>query len=811
MPALAFYSDDRLLIYLVASCGADTPTTVGARYAAASSGQISFIEIPNIHGPGTGNVTGPDESLMGELALFSSSDGQHIYGMPFGNPGDILRIPPGGGTPVWDVPPMTKIPPLAHGAYIYAASLWPDGTRQSLVLLASADGKSFIPITIKPPYAVDGTHYLQEPSIIWNAGYWWICYTYGLLSDASGTVFQIIRSPDLVNWTLVTSVSMSSITGVRHVWAPEFFVDDDGTVRVYVTCNTNGTLTDGFVIYETHATNAALTTWSTPVLVTGTGLPSSILDAYMLKSGGTYYLWYKDNVTQYNCYATSTNPTSGFTEIHDGNWTNWGIKSEGPTIIPLPDGTWRAYLQHYENENTPSYTTTQWWSEALALSGPWSAKTQVVTPWPIMRGTVLRVTDPDALGMLLAATAQAPGGRWMEGTGDVGVVLNAGINAAAGNQKSYLDLQLNGVSKAVLKVDEGTSGSPLELNVPLKNTVADGTPPLQLTSKSLIVNLNSEMLGGKKLAELTLSALGDLVLTGLTNGQILKWDTATSKWVNTTLPAGNAHIIQDEGVDLTPQARLDFQGAGVTATDDTPNGKTIITIPGGGAGSGDVVGPAGATNGHLVVFDGATGKLVKDGGAVPSGSGSDYMAARTKPTLASFTWFNQGLATVVDEADGLFMDAPALAGDNVKMLLKTIGRTSWSCTACFYPISFPINYVGFGLVLYESSTQKICGVIGESGANLIAKRWTNPTTFNINSKTIATDYGYLSKITWMRIRGDATNIYYDFSPDGIHWLLLNTESKTGFLTGGPSHFGVAVSASNANYPSDIRWLHWSET
>lgn len=38
------------------------------------------------------------------------------------------------------------------------------------------------------------------------------------------------------------------------------------------------------------------------------------------------------------------------------------------------------------------------------------------------------------------------------------------------------------------------------------------------------------------------------------------------------------------------------------------------------AGTGDVVGPAGAIDGHIAVFDGATGKLLKDGGT--SGSGT---------------------------------------------------------------------------------------------------------------------------------------------------------------------------------------------
>jgi hypothetical protein len=54
-------------------------------------------------------------------------------------------------------------------------------------------------------------------------------------------------------------------------------------------------------------------------------------------------------------------------------------------------------------------------------------------------------------------------------------------------------------------------------------------------------------------------------------------------------------------------------GTGANPAWDTPSG------------SGDVVGPSSATDGHLAVFDGATGKLIKDGGAVPSaGSGGSF-------------------------------------------------------------------------------------------------------------------------------------------------------------------------------------------
>jgi hypothetical protein len=54
---------------------------------------------------------------------------------------------------------------------------------------------------------------------------------------------------------------------------------------------------------------------------------------------------------------------------------------------------------------------------------------------------------------------------------------------------------------------------------------------------------------------------------------------------------------------------------------------SFATPPGGGAGSGDVVGPSSSADGHLAVFDGLTGKLIKDGGAVPAGGGDVYGAA----------------------------------------------------------------------------------------------------------------------------------------------------------------------------------------
>ena len=48
---------------------------------------------------------------------------------------------------------------------------------------------------------------------------------------------------------------------------------------------------------------------------------------------------------------------------------------------------------------------------------------------------------------------------------------------------------------------------------------------------------------------------------------------------------GGGHVIEDEGTPLTQRANMNFVGAGVTVTD--AGGKTVVTIPSGGAGVSD--------------------------------------------------------------------------------------------------------------------------------------------------------------------------------------------------------------------------------
>lgn len=65
--------------------------------------------------------------------------------------------------------------------------------------------------------------------------------------------------------------------------------------------------------------------------------------------------------------------------------------------------------------------------------------------------------------------------------------------------------------------------------------------------------------------------------------------------------AGNGHVIEDEGTPLTQRANLNFVGAGVSAAD--AGGKTVVTIPDGGAGKLDLTDFSTLVDAAPVVFD----------------------------------------------------------------------------------------------------------------------------------------------------------------------------------------------------------------
>jgi len=135
-------------------------------------------------------------------------------------------------------------------------------------------------------------------------------------------------------------------------------------------------------------------------------------------------------------------------------------------------------------------------------------------------------------------------------------------------------------------------------------------------------------------------------VTSITKTIYVITDNSTVR-VTTIQPSPSQRPIQfqDESVNLGTKGTVEtinFTGSGVTAS---RNGNNISVSVTSGGGSGDVVGPSSAVNNNIVLFDGTTGKLIKDGGSgIPSLSNlSDCIWILSSPT-ASTAITNQPVA-----------------------------------------------------------------------------------------------------------------------------------------------------------------------
>lgn len=97
---------------------------------------------------------------------------------------------------------------------------------------------------------------------------------------------------------------------------------------------------------------------------------------------------------------------------------------------------------------------------------------------------------------------------------------------------------------------------------------------------------------------------------------------------------------------------------------DTQTAYWLRLAAKGDTGSGDVTGPASSTNNNVAVFDGTTGKVIKQGTA-----GTDFVAPGTATTFTADQTFNSTRLKLAGSSSGTAtLNAPAAAGTNTYTL-----------------------------------------------------------------------------------------------------------------------------------------------
>lgn len=287
--------------------------------------------------------------------------------------------------------------------------------EQKLRVLNSTNAASFQGYERGIAYTPPSGNNLRDPSIIFYRGRYLLCHTTGDFGAVN--YFSVLTSTDANTWTHLTNVSMAAIGDVRWTWAPEWFLDDDGSLHVFVSASMTEQISTKHKIYELHPLDPDdLTHWSVPVPVTGdAAFPPwtddevgrvGAYDPYIVKRGDAYWIFFFNSRSSYIELACSTNSLTGpYEPVKTGNWQGIGSYKEGPTVIYLGGNRWRmiyadairSYLSYIDSTNN-----WQTWTPPQQLSLP-----DAPTNFTVNHGTL--IIPPGGLELDLKATTQEAG------------------------------------------------------------------------------------------------------------------------------------------------------------------------------------------------------------------------------------------------------------------------------------------------------------------------------------------------------------------------------------------------------------------
>lgn len=259
--------------------------------------------------------------------------------------------------------PLLSPVAIAADTPSYVLTSFINGDARSMSVYRSTDATHFTlekAEAFKPPQGL-----LRDPSIIRHKdGWYYVTYT----TDWNNDLIGFARSKDLKEWTFLGNHRIS-IPGTTNSWAPEWFVDADGSVHVILAVSTNGP-NGQFKTYRLTAKDDSLSNWTAPSVLHGLG-PNHI-DAKIIQEAGRYYAFIKNETTKFIELATAPKLDGPWVFIRTGDWAGWGTLVEGPAVVKRPDGGWRIYFDQYVDKR-------YWYSDSIGpgFTGQWAPKVEL--------------------------------------------------------------------------------------------------------------------------------------------------------------------------------------------------------------------------------------------------------------------------------------------------------------------------------------------------------------------------------------------------------------------------------------------------
>ncbi|SSX66233.1 glycoside hydrolase family protein [Acinetobacter johnsonii] len=267
---------------------------------------------------------------------------------------------------------------------------------QNLLLAYSKDGINFKEFL---KFVPDNLHTIRDPSIIHHKnGWWYVVHTntpYG--QSISSEKFNIIKSRDLIHWYNVARIGFDNVKN----WAPEFFVDSDGSVHIIGSINMSSGA-EKFQPYIFSALDDDLSSWSDGVKIQGafnsatTSTSDSWIDGFMFKIGSKYHFIIKDEAVGHRWLSifTSSSLKTGFDTILKDGSASWGSvsqKVEAPCVMALENGNYRIYADGLPQDQGGLGQFLMYQDFDSSFNPISSDITKITSDSPMRHGTVLRV------------------------------------------------------------------------------------------------------------------------------------------------------------------------------------------------------------------------------------------------------------------------------------------------------------------------------------------------------------------------------------------------------------------------------------
>lgn len=165
-------------------------------------------------------------------------------------------------------------------------------------------------------------------------------------------------------------------------------------------------------------------------------------------------------------------------------------------------------------------------------------------------------------------------------------------------------------------------------------------------------------------------------------------------------------------------------------------------------------------------------------------------------TSSSFSWINQGTASVSDDAQGgIVIKDPQTTG-GFRMLDIAAPSTPYTVTAKIYTgpgWTWSTSGTIGGIFFRESSTGEFMLNYYETAEECHVAKYDSATVFNSflsGENVVDSD----SPWVWQQIEDNGTTLFFRVSSDGINFFEMGSEGRTAFMGTGPNRIGFAMNS-----------------